>query len=330
MLGVPMVGWLAKAAQVLRPAPPEPQAFEVGCSCGNRLAGLRASTYQKVPCARCGNLVFVLPADVYPKPKRKKAPPKTLPAQSQHDPVLAARVAETKTPPPLSMTPPTERPAAAATAKTAPPPRAVPVEIVEAAGPKRSFFRTFFSPLRLTILALLMVSAAAGYWILQTQLKESAERSLQGYLDSGEAALCGGRCPGAAQAYRNAAQAVDRLGREDTESLGIRREAAELNAIVGLSTASLLEICEDARRARLTGPISGRKSSTSFIATGGSSLRVTLFRNPARTVPSCRLCAIRFRLIKCRSCWTRNSNRSSRCWRPVASSASSLPGNSNR
>src|SRR5580693_8447188 len=87
-----MVSWLAKTTQLLqRRQPPEPPApYEVGCSCGHQITGVRKSTYQSVTCHRCGNVLFVLPADVYPKPKPKKQPPKEPPKKPEPPPAAAA------------------------------------------------------------------------------------------------------------------------------------------------------------------------------------------------------------------------------------------------
>ncbi len=52
----------------------------------------------------------------------------------------------------------------------------------------------------------------------------------------------------AADEYRQAAWAVNRLGREDAESAGIRQKAKELDAIVNLSAVPLYDICEQAHR----------------------------------------------------------------------------------
>src|ERR1700722_2920647 len=113
-----MVSWLAKTTQLLqRRAPPDPPApYEIGCSCGHQITGVRKPSYQSVTCHRCGNVLFVLPADVYPKPK--KEPPKEPPKKS--DPPPAATPAlQTKTAPtvpsPRAQTPQTAAPNSRAT-----------------------------------------------------------------------------------------------------------------------------------------------------------------------------------------------------------------------
>ncbi len=75
--GTFMVNWLAKATEALRGTPPpEPEPYEVACACTHRISGMRLPAFQVVRCNRCGNFVFVLPRDVYPKlkPKKKSAP----------------------------------------------------------------------------------------------------------------------------------------------------------------------------------------------------------------------------------------------------------------
>src|SRR5262245_6537085 len=70
-----MAGWLAKATQSFKkPAPPEPEPFEIICSCSNDVRGMRESEHQSVRCARCGTSLFVLPRNPYPSPKAIAAP----------------------------------------------------------------------------------------------------------------------------------------------------------------------------------------------------------------------------------------------------------------
>lgn len=59
--------WSAFWARLYQPAPPP--AFEVSCSCGSRVSGVRTSTCQTVRCAACGQEVFVLPASSLPLPE---------------------------------------------------------------------------------------------------------------------------------------------------------------------------------------------------------------------------------------------------------------------
>lgn len=76
-----MSGWLQSAAKVFGrggPEPtPEPVPYDVACRCSHHIEGERLSRFQTVACPRCGELLFVLPNDVYPRPKPKKLKPGT-------------------------------------------------------------------------------------------------------------------------------------------------------------------------------------------------------------------------------------------------------------
>jgi hypothetical protein len=252
-----MVSWLAKTTQLLqRRQPPEPPApFEVGCSCGHQVTGVRKPTYQSVTCHRCGNVLFVLPVDVYPKPKPKKAPPKTIgptpvPAPAprtmtpQSQPAPASRAPSPQAVAQSTGTKATQSgsPAPALSEK----PQAVDVETVEARRPLVNRFR-------LIVLAIGVVVCGTGYLVWQSRLNDQALVLLPGHIEAGAAALRAGDVPKAAIEYRQAAWAVDRLRREDAESIAIRQKAKELGAIVNLSTVSLFEICEQARRGKKEG-----------------------------------------------------------------------------
>jgi hypothetical protein len=123
---------------------------------------------------------------------------------------------------------------------------AVDVVTVE---PRRPIVTRF----RLILLAIGGVMGATGYFVWQSKLTDQALVSLPGHVEAGAAALRAGDVPKAADEYRQAAWAVDRLRRGDAESIAIRQKAKELGAIVRLSTVSLLEICDQARHAKKEG-----------------------------------------------------------------------------
>src|SRR5580704_4032566 len=196
-----MVSWLAKTTQLLqRRQPPEPAPpFEVGCSCGHQVAGIRKLTYQSVTCHRCGNVLFVLPIDVYPKPKPKKAPPKKA---EPPPPAAPAPRAQTAQPQPVPSSRGQAPHAAAQTAGTtatqpsAPPPsqkaKAVDVVTVDVRRPLVSRFR-------LILLAIGVVVGATGYFVWQSRLTDQALVSLPVHLEAGAAALRAGDVPKAAE-----------------------------------------------------------------------------------------------------------------------------------
>jgi hypothetical protein len=254
-----MVNWLTKATEALRKQPPpEPEPYDVACACTHRISGMRLTAFQVVRCNRCGNYVFVLPQDVYPKPvpkAKKKVPPKT-PFQAARD---SAESLQTISPavPTRQNLPPTgakvaEKPAPAATS-TKPAATSASEIRIEAIEVAPQLKRSVFSPVRLVALAIFGVVALTGYLVWQGQLKEKAALTLRQHLEAGEAALRGGKYAEAATEYQQASEAVDRLGRDDIESRGIRQKAKELNAIAHLSSLSLYELCDEAQLAVAAG-----------------------------------------------------------------------------
>jgi hypothetical protein len=251
-----MVQWLARTTQLLRRRqPPEPPApFELTCGCGHNVSGLRQATYQTVTCNRCGNPLFVLPTDVYPKPKPKKSAKKTaLPAAAPDH----VRQVETAQPVPVPSTQAKGSGPAQVAGRAAPKagsPAAVEREEPQPTAPATAAVRRpLVSRFRLIVMAIAGVITMTGYFVWQSRLNDRALVSLPGHLEAGAAALRAGNLRIAADEYRQAAWAVDRLGRDDAESAGIRQKARELDAIVNLSAVSLFDICEQARRAAPSG-----------------------------------------------------------------------------
>jgi hypothetical protein len=253
-----MVGWLAKTTQLLRQrhAPEPPAPFELGCACGHHISGIRQPRFQAVTCHRCGNLLFVLPVDVYPKPKAKKSAAKRVPPAPT--PELQSRI-KTAQPVPVPSTHASGANPAQVAGSAAPqsgsPAPLLREESKPAVSPTVLVRRPLVSRFRLIVLAMVAVVTATVYFVWQSRLNDRAIVSLPGHLDSGAAALRAGNLPEAAAEYRQAAWAVNRLGREDVESAGIRQKARELDAIVNLSAVPLYDICEEARRAAPSGAV---------------------------------------------------------------------------
>jgi hypothetical protein len=246
-----MVSWLAKTTQLLqrRQSPEPPAPYDIACTCGHHVSGVRQSTFQSVRCHRCGDVLFVLPNDVYPRPKPKKVPPPNAPPAPVHESVSRAKAVQPVPVPAAPAKAPysakTVASAAAATSNPAPARRDEPSTADSVTVIVR---RPLVNRFRLVLLAIGIVVTATGYFVWQSRLNDQALVSLPGHVEAGAAALRAGDVPKAAEEYRQAAWAVDRLGREDAESLGVRQKAKELGAIVNLSTVPLFDICDDARR----------------------------------------------------------------------------------
>ena len=67
-----MANWLSRIDPRRRKssgaAQSEPQPYELTCACGLRTIGIRMPKHQQVMCKQCGDMLFVLPHNVYPAP----------------------------------------------------------------------------------------------------------------------------------------------------------------------------------------------------------------------------------------------------------------------
>jgi hypothetical protein len=264
-----MVNWLAKATEALRRSPPpEPEPYEVACRCTHRMSGMRLPTFQVVRCNRCGSYVFVLPRDVYPRPKpKKKATPKSAPeirrdAVPPHPTALPSGVPASPARRHLaaggSAPEIAQQAAPSPAAKSAPPAVAVGTgsssEIrIESAESLPTLRGSTFSPVRIVGCAIVGVVLLTGYLIWHSHVKENAALTLHDHLEAGEAAFRDKRFAEAASEYQQASAAVDILGRDDAESQAVRQKAKELNAMAHLAPLSLYELCDEARAAVAAG-----------------------------------------------------------------------------
>lgn len=261
-----MVNWLAKATEALRGTPPpEPEPYEVACACTHRISGMRLPAFQVVRCNRCGNFVFVLPRDVYPKLKpKKKSAPKSSPDIRRDSSVTTS----SSTPAEPTVTTVrrnlatgnaerievVEQPTPAATAPVVSAAPGSSTEIrIESAEDLPTLRGSIFSPVRVVGCAIFGVVLLTGYLVWQSQVKEKAALTLREHLEAGEAAFRGAKYGEAATEYQEAAEAVNILGRDDAESRTVRQKAKELNAMAHLSALSLYELCEEARVAKASG-----------------------------------------------------------------------------
>ena len=263
-----MVNWLAKATEALRRSPPpEPEPYEVACRCTHRMSGMRLPAFQGVRCNRCGNYVFVLPQDVYPRPKpKKKAAPKSAPeirrdAVPPHPTALPSGVPAGPARRHLaaggSAAEIAQQPAPSSAAKSAPAVAAgtgssseIRIESAESLPTLRG---SLFSPVRIVGCAIVGVVLLTGYLVWHSHVKEQAALTLHDHLEAGEAAFRDKRFAEAAAEYQQASAAVDILGRDDAESQAVRQKAKELTAMAHLAPLSLYELCDEARAAVAAG-----------------------------------------------------------------------------
>ncbi len=263
-----MVNWLAKATEALRRSPPpEPEPYEVACRCTHRMSGMRLPAFQVVRCNRCGNYVFVLPQDVYPRPKPKKKAasksaevrrdavpphPATLPSSVPAAPARRHLAAGGSAPEIAQQSAPSSAAKSASPAVVAGTGSSSEIRI-ESAESLPTLRRSPFTPVRIVGCAIVGVVLLTGYLVWHSQVKEKAALTLHDHLEAGEAAFRDKKFAEAAAEYQQASAAVDILGRDDAESQAVRQKAKELNAMAHLAPLSLYELCDEARAAVAAG-----------------------------------------------------------------------------
>ncbi len=220
-----MAGWLSRATEGFRkPPPPAPELYEVGCDCGGRVTGERSRQVQRPPCPSCGRLIFVLPANVYPR-SVKPAPKKTAPPSKAVKPTDAE---ETKSKSPAKVRTTVEEPEAV--------PRDPRSGIALEANEK------WLTPFRLTLMAMLAVSGLTIWGLWQRHQVELAKTIVAKATEAGMQALQDGDFETAARELERARDAVNLLRRTDEESQSVRRLCREAVAARGLAQASLFEL----------------------------------------------------------------------------------------
>lgn len=229
-----MPGWIEKATTAWgrRPAVSEPQPYRLECACGGEVRGFREARPQQILCETCGEALFVLPVDLYPRPRTKPArrrekataKPKTVrePRSTTVGPMLAERLRNA-------------RGALKASARSA-------------GAQLKAGARRQMTPLRLVAAAMALVIAGTVWWAVRARGVEAAELSLRESLRLGEAALKEPDYPAAAEQFTIAAAALDRLGRDGEQARAIRQLARETSAMTHLAEGSLYEIAAEAEQ----------------------------------------------------------------------------------
>lgn len=225
-----MAGWLSRATDAFRKeAPPAPEPYEVGCDCGGRVTGERSRSAQRPPCPSCGRLVFVLPANVYPRPTKpvsKKAPTK-LAATKERMAVAEATSAKSQSMANVRVrrdeaTPRDDR-------------SGIALEVNE----------KLFTPFRLTVTAMVAVCVLTGWGLWYRHRVETAKSIVAKATETGMQALQDRDFNTAARELERARDAVDLLKRTDAEAQSVRRLCREAIAARGLAHNSLFELLHE-------------------------------------------------------------------------------------
>lgn len=238
-----MAGWLTRTTSLFRQPIPAPEPYEVECDCGGKLVGQRTTSYQKPLCPVCDRPVFILPANVYPRPKIKPAKDK---------PQVGAAGKPSSGGKPLKSSPnsvvddnPSSSPLRPGSGKKTPGTR----DSAPAVGSQPTLLqappRPFFTPLRLITGSILIISVLTGGGLWYRQQWETAKATVSSATDAGRAALRDRDYVTAAKELERAKAAVDLLERKDRTAEDIRRQSREATVLANLAANSLSEILED-------------------------------------------------------------------------------------
>lgn len=209
---------------------PKAEEFEILCGCGQTLDGKRRALYQRVLCKECGESIFVLPLNVYPttatpsgrKSKRRKK--RSQGDESEQRPNLVSLLVG----------------GAVQRGKSG-------IEASKSATVGAA--RKVLTPFRLVLIVILLAISATGYSVWHRGMVEEARETLRAAMVDAQAALDSGNFYDAARHYAVAAEALDRIGRDDAESRTIRQLSRETEAVRHLADGSFFDMLTAAERA---------------------------------------------------------------------------------
>jgi hypothetical protein len=281
-----MSGWLSRAVGVFggRPAA-QPQPFDIRCPCGGRVAGERTDSSQLLGCPGCRQMLLVLPATVYPLPKRPTPPgpkpeattssaPETAPpaeegsarslrkrrrgqaAADAPGPDVGASPEARSNASPASSSAQAPPPGAAGLSPTVAPGRSTGVPTDRRAERKAANARfaaavaawrkKTFTPVRLVVAAVLLCLSGTGYWLRLRQEFQQAERVVTESSRLAELAVASRSWGEAADLYGRVESALDRLQRDDPPARRLRQWSRETQALTNLLPTTLADLVEEA------------------------------------------------------------------------------------
>ncbi len=212
----------------------EEQPWQLTCLCGRRLSGLRTENEQVVTCEHCDRQHFVLPANPYPPPQRKRkrklrpqdagAVWKTVARGVGGFLLLLPRLL-----------------------------RYLVVGLGKFILARLKAFRYWFTPLRIAILSLSFVVLLGGMLAYRQQRSRQAVRTLRDAVQLAETAEAEADWSRATTEYARAAEAVRILSRQDEFAREILEKDREYQAVGNLCPLSLTDLIEEASGTRQVG-----------------------------------------------------------------------------
>jgi hypothetical protein len=234
-----MAGWLSRTKSLFQQPLPAPEPFDVECDCGGKLVGVRTGAYQKPACPVCDRPVFVLPSNVYPRPKPKSSPKTDSPKSS-------GEIKTVRSPSTLVVDdhPRGIRSTGGADVKSRGGRPGVPQPVVEQPELKEPR-RRIFTPLRMVTLAIIGITGLTAHALWYQQAYRAAQATVAVATDDGKAAIRELDFVKGAKELEKARRAVDLLGRKDSSADEIRRLSREATVLANLASSSLTDILQE-------------------------------------------------------------------------------------
>ncbi|MCG6157036.1 hypothetical protein [Rubinisphaera margarita] len=200
--------------------------YQQECVCGKPIEGDRSDAVQFITCRNCQRRHFVLPISTYPEPRRIRKKYRRKKGEAPISQKLSGglrRISRT-----LGL-------------KTAAAGTALRTQI------KYLLWQCWqaLTPLRLTIVSIVLVIGIGGYLAVRSQQQSRAFGVLREATAAGEQALADERWAEATDHYQLAAQAVRELRRTDPFALDVLQKDRELQAVQGLCVLSLGDVVEE-------------------------------------------------------------------------------------
>ena len=210
------------------------------CDCGGKVVGQRTGSHQKRPCPLCEHPVFVLPANVYPRPKPKFDPKKAAAkATGGTSSRSGPNAVVDDNPPPIPTKASAPAPAQRGAERAASTPHTGQPTLLQEPS------RPLMTPLRLVTAAILLMSSLTIGGLWHRHRIEVAKATVTRAADAGMAAIVAKDFVKAAQELEKAHLAVNVIRRTDSAANDIRRLSREATAMAKLASSSLIEFLND-------------------------------------------------------------------------------------
>lgn len=222
------------------------ESCEITCWCGRILRGRRLPRFQRLECASCAEVLFVLPLDAYPATSSTKTVRGSDPSQARNRQDANSTAALERATNDAPSTPDDEGPDSPQKPPEVRPDRIEAPTVI--AGSPGGRLRSLLTPLRVVTVSIVTVLVLTIWWMIHRAALETAERDFRDYSESGLAALKEGRFAAARDDLTRAVQAAAVLERNDRPARLVRQRLREATAAANLIAEPLVLLCERIER----------------------------------------------------------------------------------